>query len=249
VIVLRFVPSAGARCALLLAATMPALAQEAPAMAPDDACLLLEDFENGMDNWWVEGAERVWVEDGRLHVKADPPEGSDAPFVATVWCRTPIEGNVRIEFDTHVVSSSTDANNINLFMFFSDPSGAPLYDTRADRADAEYAKYHRLNGNIITFLNEPAAAAATPEGETPPARIRIRHCPGFELLAETYNYRCRQGETYHVTVERRNDFIRFFVDGRYLLGVRDAEPWPSGLLGLRTFRTHLWWDNIRVTKL
>jgi hypothetical protein len=52
-----------------------------------------------------------------------------------------------------------------------------------------------------------------------------------------------------VTVERRNDFIRFFVDGRYLLGVRDAEPWPSGLLGLRTFRTHLWWDNIRVTKL
>ncbi len=217
-------------------------------MAADENCLLFEDFEHGMDNWWVEGGERVWVEDGRLHVKADAPADSGGAYVATVWCRTPIEGNVRIEFDAHVVSSSTGVNNINFFMFFSDPAGTPLYDSRADRADAAYASYHVLNGNIITFLNAPAAEAM-PEGEAPPARIRIRHCPGFELLAETYNYRCRQGETYHVEIERRDDFIRFSVDERYLLGVRDPDPWPSGLIGLRTFRTYLWWDNIRVTRL
>ena len=233
----------------LIAAATPLLAQEAQPMTADENCLLLEDFENGMDNWWAEGGERVWVEDGRLHIRADAPADTDGSYVATVWCRTPIEGNVRIEFDAHVVSSSTDVNNINFFMFFSDPSGTPLYDTRDDRADAGYAKYHVLNGNIITFLNEPAAAEATPEGEVPPARIRIRHCPGFELLAETYNYRCQQGETYHVEIEREGDFIRFSVDGQYLLGVRDPDPWPSGLIGLRTFRTYLWWDNIRVTAL
>lgn len=211
--------------------------------------LLFEDFENGMDDWWVEGGERVWIEEGRLHVKADPPEGSDAPFVATVWCKKPIEGNVKIEFDAHVVSSSTGVNNINFFMFYSDPSGTPLYDTRDERADADYRKYHVLNGNIITFLNDPKAAADVEDDEVPPARIRIRRCPGFQLLAETYNYRCRQGETYHVEIIRKNGFIRFNVDGRYLLGVRDPDPWPSGLIGLRTFRTWLWWDNIRVTRL
>ncbi len=211
--------------------------------------LLFEDFEDGMEGWWVEGGERVWVEDGRLHVKADPPEGSEEPYVATVWCEQPIEGNVRIEFDAHVVSSSTDVNNVNFFMFYSDPEGTPLYDTREDRADAAYGDYHVLNGNIITFLNDTREGAGDiPEGEQR-ARIRIRHCPGFELLGETYNYHCQAGNTYHVQIVKRNDFIQFWVDGRYLIGVREPEPWSEGLIGLRTFRTYLWWDNIQVTAI
>jgi len=39
------------------------------------------------------------------------------------------------------------------------------------------------------------------------------------------------------------------VDGQYLLGVREPEPHESGLIGLRTFRTYLWWDNIRVARV
>ena len=233
--------------ALMLIAAVPSLAQEAGPMPGD--VLISEDFEAGMDNWWVEGGERVWVEDGRLHVKADPPEGSGAPNVATVWCRTPIEGNTRIEFDAHVVSSSTAVNNINFFFYFADPSGVPLYHTREERSDAGYAKYHALNGNILTFLIVPKANDGLAEGEVAPARVRIRHCPGFILLAETFNYRCRQGETYHMEIEKRDDVIRFSVDGVYLLGVRDPQPWQSGLIGLRTFRTHLWWDNITVTAI
>ena len=34
--------------------------------------LLYEDFSEGMENWWAEGGVRTWVEDGRLHVDADP---------------------------------------------------------------------------------------------------------------------------------------------------------------------------------
>lgn len=216
-------------------------------MAEQEEIVLSEDFEDGMDRWWVEGGERVWVEDGRLHVKADPPEGSDAPHVATVWCREPIEGDVRIEFDAHVVSSSTDVNNVNFFMFYSDPDGTPLYDTREDRADADYGKYHELNGNIITFLNDTRDESVPLDMRL--GRVRIRHCPGFTLLGETYHYHCRAGETYHVEIVRRGDFIEFHVDGHYLIGVRDPEPWQQGLIGLRTFRTYLWWDNIKVTKL
>lgn len=232
--------------ALLIAAAM--LCAQGGAPMPGDV-LIDEDFEQGMDNWWVEGGERVWVEDGRLHVKADPPEDSEDPYVATVWCHTPIEGNVKIEFDAHVVSSSTDVNNINFFMFYSDPEGTPLYETRDDRPDAGYRKYHSLNGNIITFLNDTRDASQSVPLDMRLSRIRIRHCPDFELLGETFHYHCRAGETYHVEIVKQGDFIRFHVDGHYLIGVRDPEPWTEGLIGLRTFRTYLWWDNIRVTAI
>mgnify|MGYP006208435713 CR=1 FL=1 len=43
-------------------------------------------------------------------------------------------------------------------------------------------------------------------------------------------------------------FIRTGQDGRLLLEGRDEQPWTEGLLGLRTFQTDLWWDNIRVTR-
>lgn len=211
--------------------------------------LIDENFEDGMDNWWVEGGQEVSVEDGRLLVKADPPEDSEDPFVATIWCRTPIAGNTKIEFDAHVISSSTNVNNINFFFYYTHPDGKSLYDTRDDRPEAGYRKYHELNGNIVTFLNETRGGAGDiPEGESR-ARIRIRHCPDFVLLGETFNYHCEAGNTYHVEIVKRNDFIEFWVDGRYLIGVRDPNPWNEGLIGLRTFRTVLWWDNIKVTAI
>ena len=235
--------------ALLTLSTMiHAQEEETPMPEPGDV-LIDEDFEDGMDNWWVEGNQNVYVEDGRLMVEADPPEDSDDPIVSTIWCHTPIRGNVRIEFDAHVISSSTDVNNVNFFFFFSDPDGTPLYETRDDRADGAYPKYHVLNGNIITFLNETRGAYGDiPEDESR-ARIRVRNCPGFTLLGETFNYHCEAGNTYRVEIVKRDDFIEFWVDGRYLIGVRDHNPWNEGLIGLRTFRTVLWWDNIRVTAI
>ena len=230
---------------LALLITAPLLfAQEGETVAK---VFIDEDFSDGMDNWWVEGNQRVWIEDGRLHVDADPPEGSEDPFVATIWHHTPIEGDVQIEFDAHVISSSTNVNNINFFFYYTDPEGTPLYDTREDRADGGYRKYHELNGNIITFLNDHRTRD---DDETEDlARIRIRHCPGFVLLGETFNYHCRAGVTYRVKIIRRGNFIEFHVDDNYLLGVHTPERWEEGLIGLRTFRTYLWWDNIRVTAL
>lgn len=235
---------------LLLLITPMLHAQGGDVTMPEPGDVLIdEDFENGMDNWWVEGNQNVCIEDGRLLVESDPAEDSDDPIVSTIWCRTPIEGNTKLEFDAHVISSSTNVNNINFFFYYSDPEGTPLYETREDRADGGYRKYHELNGNIITFLNETRGAYGDiPEGEGR-ARIRTRHCPGFILLGETFSYHCEAGVTYHVEIYKRDDFIEFWVDGQYLLGVRDPNPWNEGLIGLRTFRTVLWWDNIKVTAI
>ena len=190
-----------------------------------------EDFSAGMDRWWVEGGDRVWVEDGRLHVDADRS-------VATVWCRTPHPPDFQLDLDAHVVSSSVDANNINLFFSYSDPAGRPLEETRESRRTAGYDLYHKLSGYIVTFLNDTQAEKA---------RVRIRRDPGFHLLAEKFGGECRAGVTYHLRAIKRGGHIAFQVDGREVLKAEDSNPLGAGLLGLRTYRTNLWWDNVRVS--
>jgi hypothetical protein len=198
-----------------------------------------DDFASGLNGWWTEGGQRVAVEDGRLHVLADNPKVPGGG-VATVWNRAPHAGDFDLDLDAHVAASSIDANNINLFFSYSDPAGRPLEETRDSRRGAEYGLYHKLNGYIITFLNDT-------ESNSGKARVRIRRNPGFRLLAEAFTYHCRQGATYHLKVSKRGGEIRFDVDGRELLRAIDPQPLGGGLFALRTYRTHLWWDNVVLT--
>ena len=218
-----------------------------------------EDFSDGMDNWWVEGGKRVWVEGGRLHVDADTKEPGMPGYSATVWCETPVPGDVRVELDAHVVHSHIGANNINTFLHYSDPSGKTLYETRDQRSDANYNKYKPLNGYIFTFLRDWVAesdAGQKPDGRAK-ARFRMRRCPGFNLIDQNYDGTgCRQGVTYHITITitKRDGRLIYAVegggyDGGTYLKTTDDNPHGGGLLGLRTFCTHLWWDNIRVYSL
>src|SRR5512146_2581250 len=132
-----------------------------------------EDFSQGMARWWVEGGERTWIEDGRLHLKADPAAKGTPGGVATVWYRSPHSADFEAELDAHVVSSSLDANNINLFFNYTDPAGVPLEQTKDSRQSAEYALYHKLNGYIITFLNDAAAEGGKLPDDSTRARVRI----------------------------------------------------------------------------
>lgn len=196
-----------------------------------------EDFSAGMERWWSEGGERVWVADGRLHEWADKPD-QPGGGVATVWCREPLPADFECEVEAHVVGSSIEANNINLFFCYSDPSGRPLEETREARRSADYRLYHALNGYIVTFLNEDGKA-----------RIRLRRNPGFNLLAEERVGECRAGTTYRLKFRKQGGELVFSVDGRELARFTDPGPWRGGLLGLRTYRTNLWWDNIKVRTL
>ena len=216
----------------------------------EGAILLNEDFSQGMDDWWAEGGEKVWVEDGRLHQKADPAEMSKPEGVCTVWHKKEFPANIRIEFEACCLASAIDANNVNFFFGYTHPEpGKTIWDTRDERADGDYPHYHVLSGNIITFLNDFHHEAETYPDGSRRARIRIRHCPGFELLDETFDYHCRQGRVYQCRIDKCNGEIMFYADGNCWLKATDPNPPGAGLIGLRTFRTHLWWGNIRVTEL
>jgi len=229
---------------VLISATVTIAADRRETAMNEGKVLFRDDFSKGMDNWWVEGGEKVWIQDGRLHVKAE-----DRPLVCTVWCKQELPADLQVEFDAHVVSSPIEANNINFFMCYSDPSGKPLYETREARSTAGYRLYHQLNGHIFTFLNDfKKESTPYPDGTTK-GRFRMRRCPGFQLMTETYDYHCKRGVTYRVAIRKRGGDITYAIDGKVYLQGKDEQPLGRGLIGLRTFRTHLWWDNVKVIDL
>lgn len=198
------------------------------------------------DDWWVEGGEKVWIDGGKLRIKADPPGVTKAGIVCTVWNRTPLPADVTVRFDAHVVDSSCDANNVNFFLHYADPSGTPLFDTRETRTDGDYSRYHVLSGYIFTFLNDAQGESGRHGDGTAKARMRMRRCPGFNLVDQTFDYRCRKGETYRVKISKRGGEIVFGVDGVDYLRWTDPQPLTGGLFALRTYRTDLWFNHIRV---
>ena len=208
--------------------------------------LLEERFHESelSQSWWVEGGQSVTIEEGRLRVRADPAERHAPGYVCTVWNETPIKGDVKIDFDAHVLSSSIKANNINAFFSYADPAGTPLRDSRTQRITADYSLYHKLDGYIFTFLN-----AGQNDPDDTRARIRLRRCPGFELLKETFDYHCQPGQTYHITITRRGDNLSMAIDGQVFIRATDPSPHLSGIFGLRTYHTDLWWDNLIITQL
>lgn len=237
---------------LLIPLGLTAREETAPMAAGN--VILEETFDATPDGelpagWWVEGGEKVEVRDGRLHIKSDPAERSAPGFVCTVWNETELPGDVRVEFDAEVTGSSFAANNINFFLLYSMPDGASLYETRDERADADYRKYHDLNGYIFTYLNDYQAAGGKYEDGTTKARFRMRKCPGFKLVDETFDYRNRLGEVYRVMIEKRGGKLTFSVDGTCYLSWEDETPYTSGLLAFRTFHTDLACDNLKVTAL
>jgi len=216
---------------------------------PAEKVLFAEDFESYPGNprlpagWWSEGSKAVRIEDGRLRADANLDGTGEDCGASTIWLDRTFSGDICVEFDAHVLASDGDKNNINFFFLFADPSGKSLSQTKDERADGDYGKYHTLNGYVFTFLAD---------GNPDKARFRMRDEPGFNLFQENFAYECRQHKTYHVAVTKKSNRITFAVDGTaYLDKVDDAAnpEHTSGIIGLRTWHTDLWWDNVKVTAL
>lgn len=196
------------------------------------------DYEDGKlpSAWWSEGNAAV-IKDGRLFVDAD----IDSFRASTVWLDHNLSGNIRIEFDVHVVASSDTANNINCFFLYSDPSGKSLMKSKDERGNAAYNHYHKLNGYIFTYLANGSPARA---------RFRFRNNPGFNLLAESFGFECKVGVTYHIKIIKTENRFQYWVNERKLCDevVEQASLHNSGLFGFRTWHTSLWWDNLVIAQ-
>ncbi|MEE9376879.1 MAG: DUF1961 family protein [Candidatus Lokiarchaeia archaeon] len=196
-------------------------------------------------NWWYEGSKAISIENGYLRMDANPDNSGENYNVSTVWLNKEFSGDLKIEVDAHILKSNGNQNNINLFFNFSDSSGEPLIKTKMSRVDGLYSKYHSstLKGYIFTYLAN---------GNPDIARFRFRDCPGFNLIKENNGYENRIGRTYHLKIIKRGNSIQFFVDGKNYLNVIDNVFNPEnkkGFFGFRTWKTELWWDNLKIYQL
>ena len=197
------------------------------------------DYPDGMvpSCWWSEGCTPE-IKNGHLFVDAD----KIAPKAATIWLDLNLSGNLQIEFDVQIVSSSDKANNINCFFLYSDPDGLTLRSTAKEREGGSYNLYHKLNGYIFTFVAN---------GEEK-SRFRFRDNPDFHLLAEDYLDSNKTEENYHVRLVKLSDRIQYWIDGNKIMDIIDDKYNPlynTGLVGFRTWHTALWWDNLIISQL
>lgn len=186
--------------------------------------------------WWSEGVQAK-ILNGRLFVDADTIE----PRVSTVWLDKTFSGDLQIEFDVYVVSSKEIANNLNFFLLYSDPAGKNLRDSRNDRMDGTYSHYHKLNGYIFTNLAN---------GNEEKSRFRFRYNPGFELLEEKFAYECRRETLYHIRIIKKGNHFEYWANDQLVISkdVDDDTVHNQGIIGFRTYRTALWWDNLTITR-
>ncbi|WP_162416828.1 DUF1961 family protein [Cyclobacterium roseum] len=188
-------------------------------------------------DWRSEGVPAS-IQNRRLFVGEDTLK----PRVATACLDWEFSDNLQVEFDVHVVSSQELANNLNFFFMYADPEGRNFRETKKERKDGNYARYHKLNGYIFTHLAN---------GRESLARFRFRYNPGFTLLEEWNGDECRIGTTYRIKLVKKDQKIQYWTDGKLIIDqeLEASRQHKKVIIGFRTYRTSLWWDNLVVRQL
>jgi hypothetical protein len=185
--------------------------------------LFEEDFEGVANRWRFDGRGRQWVEEGRLQMSADG-------FECTAWFTEELAGDIAILYEARILQPAGD-RNINLIFLAAAAEGANVLHVPFTGA---YNEYHKLPNYILTFTG---------------THSRLRRNPGFEMVAEDKNLLPEAGHTYKFAVTVRRGKVRCHIDGRLVHSYNDPKPHTKGRLAFRTYRTRLWWDNLKVHRL
>lgn len=174
------------------------------------------------DRWVLEGNADLSVRDGRLHVDSDE---------ATLWWREPLPADSAIELTAGVDDPARDnAANLNLIFHARELDGAPYRFGRS----AKYEGYHSIPNYIATLT-----------GGFQPGWARLRRNPGFTILSENTSIRSEAGKTYRIKLLVAGGRLRYWLDGRLVHDVVDPQPLKGGHFALRTWRSRVWWSDIR----
>lgn len=198
--------------------------------------LAREDFtdDSWQTRWMVEGSAEITADTGRLAVVTVPTAENEDPG-ATLWWKQPLPENVLIEFIAGAaLPAEQNAANLNLILHAREADGSPYRFGRSGR----YGEYHESPNYILTMT-----------GGFQEGWARVRRNPGFDLLAENREIRSEPGHVYHVRVAIVGGRIRCWLDGRLIHDVQDKSPLRGGQFALRTWRSRVWWSDLRISEL
>jgi len=190
--------------------------------------------------WVVEdgGSARVGFHHGVLDI--------DAPAGITLWYRSVLIGPIEIEFDATAVSAggpNDQVSDLNVFWMATNPDGsAPMTPARSSGRFEAYndmlTYYVGLGGNRNTttrfrrYIGDPQVRPLLPEHDL--------SAPDTLLVPNR-----RQ----HITLIANGSHIEYRRDGRVLFAFEDSSPYTRGWFALRTTRSHLRIENLRIRQL
>ena len=182
----------------------------------NDSSILREtfDYPNGSlpPSFWSEGCAGV-IRNGWLFINAD----TVGERASTVWLDRELSGNLSVEFDARIRSSSDDANNVNIMFMYADSTGKPLRASASERRDGLYSRYHKLNGYIFTNVTN----------HEPNIRYRFRRNPGFVLMSETFMPRKRTDKSVHIKIVKTGNRFQYWENDTKILDTVDDKSGHS----------------------
>lgn len=201
--------------------------------------LWTDDFTRGVHNWIVE-LERggiVAAEQGRLDI--------DVPAGATLWLKDELAAPVAITFEATAIAAggaNDRVSDINAFWMARNPDGTAPFARQRRGAFAEYndllTYYVGLGGNWNTttrfrrYIGDPESRPLLPEHDlsTPDTLLTPNHKQTIMLIADG----------------RR---IEYWRDGTRLFHYDDPAPYTRGWFAIRTTRSHLRIERLRIHRL
>ena len=194
------------------------------------------DFPGGIEKWQAEGDAKTGLNEGWLEVDATAGKVK----AATIWCRHEFTGEQLVEYDFRLAAGSVQSN-INMFLLASREGG--LLESGGTR-NGSYGQYHEFPNYLITLLN-----GTENQDRQELLRLRMRLNPGFTLDDERWFEPLAFGRVYHVAYLVQPPMVTVYLDGRPLVRTLYNEKLERGFHGLRTWHTHLYYDNFRVGRV
>ncbi len=192
------------------------------------------DFENAED-LSMDGDGEWWVEDSKLYIDDLTSELSGM----TVWVRKEMPSDIFIEFNAMTVPPK-NAGNINFFFAAKTLDGGFLPDAGFT---GRYDQYHEESQlHILTFTGKN-------DGYKIPGWTRLRRDPGFNLISEDMSRSTEVSVPYKIEIQKLGENIKVWINGEKVHDVDSPNPLGGGCVGFRTWRTKLYFEDIKVYEL
>jgi hypothetical protein len=204
------------------------------------AVLASDDFQRGLDQWSIELEQpgSVRAADGVLQI--------DVPAGATLWLKQELTAPIAIVFDATAVSAggpNDRVSDMNTFWMATNKDGpaAPFVQPRSGRF-ADYndllTYYVGLGGNSNTttrfrrYIGDPVDRPLLPEHDLSSAEALLVPNKKQTIMLIAHGSR-----------------IEYWRDGVRLLHFDDRAPYTRGWFAIRTVRSHLRIEGLRVHRL
>jgi hypothetical protein len=195
-----------------------------------------DDFASA-ENWLLESEQpaRVVARDGVLDI--------DTPAGLTLWFKPRLTGPVRIEFKATAIAEggpNDEVSDLNVFWMATNKDGSPPFPSLRNGTFNAYndlkTYYVGLGGNrnstsrFRRYIGDAQQRPLLPEHDLSSPDV---------LLVPNKKQK--------ITLIADRNTIEYRRDGRTLFRLEDSEPYVSGWFALRTTRSHLRIERLRIT--